>query len=621
MTLIRNTLISAAVTAALLVVAGAAPAVGGAAPSGGPGSPPTRDGNSGHWFQRTCAWPSASAACNAQVVTDARGVPLASNALLPSAYTPADFHGAYVLPDTASSAQTVGIVDAYNDPDIASDLATYDTQFGLPNLTSGAPGCAPGGCFEVVNESGGGSLPASNSGWALEISLDVETVHEICQNCNIVLVEAGSASLADLGAAENEAAKLGADVITNSWGAAEYSTETSDSSSYFNHPGVAITASAGDSGYGVEFPAASPYVTAVGGTTLDLSGAGWAGETAWSGTGSGCSRYEPKPAWQTDTGCVMRTVSDVAADADPNTGAAVYDSMAYSGESGWFQVGGTSLSAQLIGGIYALAGAASGVDYGSTPYHDPSTLHDVTSGSNGRCRPSSYLCVAGMGYDGPTGLGTPDGTAAFSPTPPSPDFSLGVSAQGGTITEGTGGTATYAVTVDDLNGFSDPVELSTGLLPGSTSSSFSPNPAGTTSVLTLIVPSSVTAGTYTVEIDGADGSLLRSVDATLTVAPPPPPSFTIGLAPSSQSVGTSGSTTYTVTITPVNGFKGTVSLQVSGLPRNVTGSFSPGSVSGGSGMSTLTVTAKRAKRTTATLTVKGANGSLSAIATAKLVVG
>ena len=196
-------------------------------------------------------------------------------------------------------------------------------------------------------------------------------------------------------------------VISNSYGGSESTSDTS----YYNHPGVAITASSGDGGYGVEYPAASPYVTAVGGTTLAQASntRGW-NETVWSGAGSGCSAYDPKPSWQTDPGCTRRTVAaDVAAVADPNTVVAVYDS--YS-SSGWLVFGGTSVAAPIIGAVYALAGNSNSVTYGSFPYSHPGALFDVTSGSNGACN-GSYLCTGATGYDGPTGLGTPNGTTAF----------------------------------------------------------------------------------------------------------------------------------------------------------------------------------------------------------------
>jgi subtilase family serine protease len=356
-------------------------------------------------YHAVCPATPDGAHCHALVVTDAQGNPNATGG--PSGYGPTQFHTAYGLPTTASGTQTIAIVDAYDDPNIESDLGVYDNQFGLPACTTA------NGCFKKVNQNGvQGSYPQGNSGWDLEIALDVETAHEICQNCKILLVEASSNSLANLGAAENTAANLGANVISNSYGGGEYSGEVSDSSTYFNHPGVAITVSSGDNGFGVEFPAASQYVTAVGGTTLRLTSSNTrSSETAWSGAGSGCSAYIGKPSWQTDGGCARRSVADVSADADPNTGAAVYDSVRYQGRRGWFQVGGTSLAAPLVAGVYALAGNAGSVNYGSYPYAHTSSLFDVTSGSNGSC--GTYLCTAGSGYDGPTGLGTPTGTGGF----------------------------------------------------------------------------------------------------------------------------------------------------------------------------------------------------------------
>jgi subtilase family serine protease len=176
---------------------------------------------------------------------------------------------------------------------------------------------------------------------------------------------------------------------------------------------VAVTASSGDSGFGVEYPAASGFVTAVGGTSLRraANARGWS-EAAWSGAGSGCSAFIAKPAWQADPGCSMRTVADVSAVADPNTGVSVFDSFGFQGQKGWFVVGGTSASAPIVAGVYALAGNAALVNYGSFPYSHAASLFDVTSGSNGACSPA-YLCTAGAGYDGPTGLGTPDGSGGF----------------------------------------------------------------------------------------------------------------------------------------------------------------------------------------------------------------
>ena len=323
-------------------------------------------------------------------------------------YGPSDLQSAYALPSsTGGGGETVAVVDAYNDPNAQADLDTYRSAYGLPACDAG--------CFSVLNEDGQTSpLPsdAGSTGWDVEESLDIDMVSAICPNCHIDLVEANSASFDDLGTAVNGAVSAGAGFVSNSYGGGESSSDTTYDSEYYNHPGVAVTASAGDSGYGVEYPAASQYVTAVGGTSLstDSSSRGWT-ESVWDGTGSGCSAVDPKPSWQTDTGCGNRTNNDVSAVADPNTGVAVYDS--YS-EGGWLEVGGTSASSPIIASTFALAGTpAAGTYPSSYLYNDPGALNDVTSGSNGSCSPS-YLCNAGAGYDAPTGLGTPEGTADFT---------------------------------------------------------------------------------------------------------------------------------------------------------------------------------------------------------------
>lgn len=339
------------------------------------------------------------AACHARVVTDASGAPLATTT--PAGYGPADLQSAYKLPSgTNGTGQTIGIVDAYDLPSAQSDLNTYRSTYGLRACGTG--------CFRKVNQTGGTTPPRANAGWGQEIALDIDMASATCPNCNILLVEASSASLADLGTAVQTARRLGATVISNSYGGNEYSGEVTASSQYYD-TGVPTTVSSGDSGYGVEFPAASQYVTAVGGTSLrkDASARGFT-ETAWSGAGSGCSAYIAKPTWQQDTGCAKRTVADVSAVADPATGVAVYDSTKYQGRSGWMVFGGTSVAAPVVAGVYAL-GARAPL---ATTYASAGSLFDVTSGSNGSCS-VAYLCTAGGGFDGPTGLGTPNGVGAF----------------------------------------------------------------------------------------------------------------------------------------------------------------------------------------------------------------
>lgn len=358
-----------------------------------------------------------NANCNSKVITNKAGRPLATAG--PTGYGPLQFHTAYNLPNNAAGIPVIAIVDAYDNPNAYSDLTTYSNQFGIPVLPqcSGPIAASPVPCFSKINQNGGTSYPRFNSGWALEISLDVQVAHAICQNCSILLVEASSNSFSNLLKAENQAAAQGANAISNSWSAGEFSSETAYDS-YFNHPGIAITAASGDNGYsaGTQYPAASKYVVSVGGTTLQLnSDSSYNNELVWSGTGSGCSSYETKPSWQTDIGCAKRTLNDVSADADPNTGAAVYDSAGYGGQYGWFQVGGTSLSSPLIAAVFALAGNYQA----STLYANSSYLHDVVSGNNGSCNPL-YLCTGLLGFDGPTGLGTPNGLFAFNGTGPTP---------------------------------------------------------------------------------------------------------------------------------------------------------------------------------------------------------
>jgi len=349
-----------------------------------------------------------TARCFSRIVSDSAGNLIARGATpntTPSGYGPTDLRSAYNVTATGSSATVIAIVDAYGYPNAESDLATYRSTFGLPACTSSS------GCFTKYNQSGVvGSYPSQNTGWEQESALDLDMASAMCPNCKIILVEATTSSFGNLAAAVNTAAAKGAHVISNSYGGGESGSQTYEPS--YNHAGVAITASTGDSGYGAQFPATSPHVTAVGGTHLVRSGTtrGWT-ETVWSGTGSGCSIFYAKPAWQTDTGCSLRMEADVSADADPATGVAVFGPTG-GGTSQWLEFGGTSVAAPLVGGIYGNNGGA--VNYGSDPYSHTANLNDVTTGHNGTCAGQpAYFCNAEVGYDGPTGLGTPNGTAAF----------------------------------------------------------------------------------------------------------------------------------------------------------------------------------------------------------------
>jgi subtilase family serine protease len=541
-------------------------------------------------------------------------------------YGPSDLQSAYNLTSsTAGAGQTVAIVDAYDHPNAASDLVTYRAQYGLTTINDWSSSSTPAPWFRKINQSGGTSYPAADSGWGVEIDLDIEMVSAICPNCNILLVEATSATMGNLGAAVNEAVKLGANEVSNSYIGGESSLESLYDSAYYKHPGVAITAASGDSGYGVGYPAASQYVVAVGGTSLTESLGTWT-EMAWSGAGSGCSSYEAKPSWQTDTGCSKRTVADVSAVADPYTGVNVYDS--YGSYDGWYVFGGTSVSSPIIASVYALAGGPAAGSYpASYPYTNAnsSNLHDVTSGSNGSCG-GSYLCTAGPGYDGPTGLGTPNGTTAFAaPGGPTPDFTLSASPNSQTVTAG-GTTPPYTVTVAPSNGFSGSVSLSASGLPSGASAIFNPNSVtggSGTSNLTIATSSSTPAGTYPVMIGGISGSLAHTTSVTLVVnAAPVTGDFTLSASPTSRSIRRGQSTSYAITITRTGGFTGAVSFSVtSGLPSGTTGTFSPNPTSTTGTSSTLRVTTSRsASAGTSTLTITGSSGSLTSTATVTLTL-
>lgn len=353
--------------------------------------------------------------CNAHVVTDNKGNFLVRQS--PAGFSPQQLRGAYNISGRTLGNQIVAIVDSYDDPTIKKDLDVYSKQSGLPVLADckAAISKSTVPCFQKISQRGTAALPKTNGGWAMEIALDVEAVHALCENCSILLVEATSPNLNNLMAAVDQAVKQGASAISNSYGGPEFAQET-QFDSHFNHPGVAFTVSSGDSGFGVEYPAASKYVTAVGGTSLYLSSEGkYKNEDAWSGSGSGCSQFEPKPLWQTDAKCSGRTVADVSAVADPITGFAVYSSTSPKNQKGWFTIGGTSLSAPLIAAVYAVSGnLPANTMANSLPYSlgSKSNLHDVVGGSNGNCSPT-YLCTGKTKFDGPTGLGSPNGTGAF----------------------------------------------------------------------------------------------------------------------------------------------------------------------------------------------------------------
>jgi subtilase family serine protease len=349
------------------------------------------------------------ATCHALKMVNAKGVAPAATAPPAAGIDPLELRDAYKLVGATSGGRTVAIVDAYGYTNLERDLGVYRAQFGLPACTKA------NGCLRIINQTGGTSLPRMNTGWAQEQALDVDAVSAACPDCKILVVQAQSASIANLGTAVNTAAKqAGVAAISNSYGGGDLSDGTYGS--YYDHPGIAVTASTGDNGYqGGSFPASSKYVTAVGGTSLARAAGtsrGWS-ETVWDGAGSGCSTVNAALAAAStfSTGCTKRAIADVSAAADPGVGGlAVYYPTSKTAST-WGQFGGTSESSPIIAAVYAMSGNTAGYA-NAIPYSHPSSLFDVTSGSNGSC-PTTQWCNARAGWDGPTGLGTPNGTAAF----------------------------------------------------------------------------------------------------------------------------------------------------------------------------------------------------------------
>ena len=449
---------------------------------------------------------------------------------------PSQLQSAYALTSASASngaGRTVALVDAFDYPNAASDLASYRSAAGLPAAN-----------FTKVNQNGQTSplpSPASASDdWNVEAALDMDMVSAVCPLCSIVLVEAQDDTSNGLFTAQTAAANL-AGYISNSWGGSESSSETSMDSQFFTHAsGIVTTASAGDSDFaaGVIYPAASPKVVSVGGTALNTASnsRGWT-ESVWNttqgseGTGSGCSTVEAKPSWQAalslPAGCNNRIDNDVAADADPNTGVAVFDTS--NGQPGWIEVGGTSASSPMLAAMYALGGNA-----GATPAQDIYThtgnFFDVTSGNDGTCSPS-YLCTAGTGYDGPTGIGTPNGIAGLQ--------------------TGGGGGNTVSVTN-----------------PGSQSST-----VGTAVSLQIHATDSAGAALTYSATGLPTGLSINSSSGLISGTPSAAGSFTATVT-ASDSTGASGSASFAWSVS-TSGGGGCTAAQLLGNPGFETGSASP----------------------------------------------
>jgi hypothetical protein len=393
-----------------------------AIPAGHPSSsnaPSTRPAATPGNVVNACGPVSAGRArCFAEVRTDVhagKGVrgPAAHAAgsaatALPPGFGPADLRSAYALPSSGGAGQTVAVVEAGDTPTAEADLAVYRQTYGLPPCTTA------NGCFRKANQSGAASPLPPDRGWDVETALDLDMVSAACPNCHLLLLEGDDQTFADLAASVDTAVSLGATEVSNSYGATEQNGMQAYAPHY-SHPGVAILASSGDIGYGIpNLPAVFTSVIAVGGTSLSKASntRGWS-ESAWLGAGSGCSAWIDKPAWQSDPNCPGRMTADVAADADPQTGPAVYDTD--NAQAGWLIVGGTSASSPFIAGVIGLAGNPGAFPTAAYLYAHKSGLFDVTHGNNGIFEDcgGDYQCNAVPGYDGPTGNGTPNGISAF----------------------------------------------------------------------------------------------------------------------------------------------------------------------------------------------------------------
>jgi subtilase family serine protease len=332
-----------------------------------------------------------------------------------SAFVPSQIRHAYGFDLVANqgAGQTIGVVDAYDDANAENDLGVFSKQFSLPSCTSS------NGCFRKVYSNG--RKPAANANWSVEISLDIEWAHAIAPQAKIVLIEAPSNNLSDLLSAVDVAVRDGASAVSMSWTAGEVSSER-NLDNHFVASGVTFLAASGDTGTGVNYPAASPYVIGVGGTSLTLDASGnYLSEAAWSGSGGGLSRYENEPLAQEqfaipDDSRGSRGVPDVSYNANPGTGYAIYDSIGINGASGWFQVGGTSAGAPQWAALVAIANSqraaarkanltsANGTVYSVAKTNLGANFRAVTAGTNGSC---GVICDALAGYDYVTGLGTP----------------------------------------------------------------------------------------------------------------------------------------------------------------------------------------------------------------------
>jgi hypothetical protein len=523
-----------------------------------------------------------------------------------SGYQPSQLRAAYGFVGLACSGgatcgagQTIAIVDAYDAPSIASDLAAFNSQFGLP--------C--NNCFQRLMPQG---PPKADAGWALEASLDVEWAHAMAPGATILLVEATSASISSLLSAVDYAVAQGASVVSMSWGTTEFLGETSFDS-HFTAPGVTFVASSGDSGQGVNYPAASPYVTSVGGTRLPLDASGnlTGPETAWSGSGGGVSAYERAPGYQSSIGASGRTVPDVSYAADPTTGVAVYDTTPYNGQAGWFVVGGTSAGAPQWAALAAIVNGQRTSRLGaanSSLYGVPSTnFRDITS-----------PLPAKPGYDTATGLGSPLAAELVAALAPSSVGSISFTTAPQTI---TAGAISGPIAVQLSAASASDVTVTFGS--SSVAGTFSTTPAGPRSAtVSVTVPAGslsspsvyyedTKAGTPNVTASAsASGFGSAGQGETITAGP----LATLSVSPGSATVGVGATRAYTAS--GADAYGNVVAVNPSWSVSPALGTFSPTT----GAATTFTASATGSGTVTATAGVVSATSSLTVIAAQQLRV-
>lgn len=494
-------------------------------------------------------------------------------------FNPAKIQSAYNLPTDpqAGKGTTIAIVDAYDNPKAASDLQLFSTQFGLPSAN-----------LEIHKMS---SFIQANSGWAMEISLDIQWAHAIAPAAKILLVEAKSSSLTDLLSAVNYARNR-ADVsaISMSWGGSEFSGQTGYDTYFTSTYGASFFASSGDAGGVISWPSSSANVVSVGGTTLTQNGASYS-ETAWSGSGGGVSIQVPKPSYQSQTTYSMRSTPDVAYNADPNTGFLVIDNYGYRTSNNWWAVGGTSAGAPQWAAIQAIGKSATNNNfYANYPQSYSVDFNDVVGGTSG-----GFSAVAG--YDLSTGIGSPIGTDFGAP--PAPDFI--VSASPSTLTIIAGSTATTTLTVTSVSGFNSPVTLTAAVPNGW----ITPDPVTVTPTafvpLTLTAPSTAN-GAAQIVVSATIGTTTKTITLNVQVVKP---DFGLTANPTSLTISRGNSATSRITVNALNSYQGSVTISAAGMPNGMKATFNKNPVPADTYTTLTLTTARTTARGTYTLTITG----------------